>query len=134
MLTAHTRISHQVHVYYIIELFNVLRPVSCVLYGILDTRNLDSSLHDLLGDIPQSVHNANCICEERVRHFSLPLLQVKFSQPLVRWDLHFLWVSLFIYFIHPNSHDCCMYGSCTLHQISLLSCAWGTTSNIGNIW
>ena len=48
MLITQTRISHRVHVYYRIELFDVLRSVSCVLYGILDTQNIDLSLRGLL--------------------------------------------------------------------------------------
>ena len=48
VLTTQTRISHRVNVYYMIELFELFRSVSCVLYGILDTRNLDLSLRDLL--------------------------------------------------------------------------------------
>ena len=31
VLTTQTRISHRVHVYYIIELFDVFRSISCVL-------------------------------------------------------------------------------------------------------
>ena len=49
MLTTKTRISHRVFVYYIIELFTLFCSVSCVLYGILDTWNLDLSLQVLLG-------------------------------------------------------------------------------------
>ena len=48
VMTTQTRISHCVHVYYMIKLFDVFRSVSCVLYKILDTRNLDLSLRDLL--------------------------------------------------------------------------------------
>ena len=33
VLTKQTRISHRVHMYYMIELFDVFRSVSCVLYG-----------------------------------------------------------------------------------------------------
>ena len=48
VLTTKTWIIHRVNVYYMIELFELFRSVSCVLYGILDTRNLDLSLRDLL--------------------------------------------------------------------------------------
>ena len=48
MLITQTRISHRVHVYYRIEIFDILRSVSCVLYGILDTQNIDLSLRGLL--------------------------------------------------------------------------------------
>ena len=48
LLNKKTRISHRVHVYYMIKLFDVFRSVYCVLYIILDTRNLDLSLRDLL--------------------------------------------------------------------------------------
>ena len=51
VLTTKTKIVHRVHVYYMIELFDVFRSVSCVLYGILETRNLDLSLRDLLGPL-----------------------------------------------------------------------------------
>ena len=48
MLITQTRISHQVHVYYMIELFDVFRSVSSILNMILDTRIFDLSSHDLL--------------------------------------------------------------------------------------
>ena len=51
VLSTQTLISHLVHVYYMIELFDVFRYISFVLYGILDTRNLDLSLQDLLGPL-----------------------------------------------------------------------------------
>ena len=49
VLTTQTRISHHIHVYFMIGLFYVFRSVSYALYGILDTWNLDLSLQDLLG-------------------------------------------------------------------------------------
>ena len=48
MLDTQNRISHRDHVHYMIEVFNVLCSVSCVLYVILDTQNLDLSLWDSL--------------------------------------------------------------------------------------
>ena len=49
LLNKKTRISHRVHVYYMIELFYVFLSVSCILHRILDTRNIVLSLLDLLG-------------------------------------------------------------------------------------
>ena len=51
VLATQTWISHQVHVYYMIELFNVFRSVSYALYGILATRNIYLSLWDLLSPL-----------------------------------------------------------------------------------
>ena len=55
------------------------------------------------GYIPQSVNIADCICEERGRHSTLPLLSVDFSQSLVLWDLPFFGIlssSICIHTIH----------------------------------
>ena len=49
VLTTQMQICHLVHVYYVIELFDIFCSISCVLYRILDTRNIDLSLRDLLG-------------------------------------------------------------------------------------
>ena len=51
LLTTKTRISHRVHVYYMIEMSDVFRSIYCVLYGILDARNIDLPLLDLLGPL-----------------------------------------------------------------------------------
>ena len=51
ILTTQTWISHCVHVYYMIEMFDVFCSISCASYRILDTRNLDLSLRDLLGPL-----------------------------------------------------------------------------------
>ena len=48
VLTTQTRIIHFVHVYYMIKIFDVFRSISCVLYGILDTQDINLSLQDLL--------------------------------------------------------------------------------------
>ena len=48
VLNIQTQISHFVRLYYMIELLDVFRSVSCVLYGILDTWYIDLSLKDLI--------------------------------------------------------------------------------------
>ena len=48
VLNTPTGIRHCIHVYYMIELFDIFRSISYILYGILDTRNIDLSLWDLL--------------------------------------------------------------------------------------
>ena len=51
VLTTQTRIIHFVHVYYMIKIFDVFRSISCVLYGILDTQDINLSLWYLIGPL-----------------------------------------------------------------------------------
>ena len=80
-------------------------------------------------EIPHSIQSADYICEERVTIFPLTLFPVEF---LGTWTFcRLLYSSAFM---HPINNSSWMNVSCTSHKISLPSCAWGTTTNIGHMW
>ena len=60
VFTTQTRISHIDHVYYMIKVLELIRSVSCVLSGILDTWNFYLSLRGLLGPFELIIESDIC--------------------------------------------------------------------------
>ena len=85
-------------------------------------------------DFIKSLHNAYCICKDRVSIFNFQYFKLSFHHPLFSGTCPFFMIISSCAFIQPINHAFCLDVSCEFHQIKPPYCAWGTNTNIVHLW